>query len=58
MVRSTPDTLGRVSLFVIDGGIRLPQGAQDGRASSSSSANTPEFRLPQDRKDRLQPQDE
>ena len=36
MLRSTPDALGRVTLFVIDGGIRLPVSAQEERASPSS----------------------
>ena len=69
MVRSTPDALGRVSLFVIDGGIRLPLVAQEERASLSSNSNSnsnsnrnsntnpPALQRPQERKDRLQQQD-
>jgi hypothetical protein len=58
MVRSTPDALGRVSLFVIDGGIRLPMAAQEERAPQSSNANSPSLQRPQDRENRLQQQDQ
>jgi hypothetical protein len=58
MVRSTPDTLGRVSLFVIDGGIRLPLAAQEERAPQSANANSPALQRPQDREDSLQQKDQ
>jgi hypothetical protein len=60
MVRATPEPSGRVSLFVIDGGIRLPMAAQEERTAPPSNANADisSLKRPQERKDQLQPLDQ
>jgi hypothetical protein len=58
MIDTTTNTPGRVSLFVIDGGIRLPLAAQEERAPQSANANSPALKRPQDREDSLQQKDQ
>jgi hypothetical protein len=49
LLRTNPDSGGRMSLFVIDGGVRLPQEAQEARGDTGNP-NDPQFQRDQKRK--------